>query len=56
MALLGDFHWEFGKFGMWASVGYKRHPTDFCGASVLAIVETSCVFGKLFRFLFFGIL
>ena len=46
MASLGDFRGEFGKFGMWASVGYKRHPTDFCGgASVLAIIETSCVFG-----------
>ena len=31
MASLGDFRGEFGKFGMWASVGYKRHPTDFCG-------------------------
>ena len=30
MASLGDFRGEFGKFGMWASVGYKRHPTDFC--------------------------
>ena len=45
MALLGDFRGEFGKFGMWASVGYKRHPTDFCGGFCLAIVETSCVFG-----------
>ena len=32
MASLGDFRGEFGKFGMWASVGYKRHPTDFCRA------------------------
>ena len=31
MALSGDFCGEFGKFGMWASVGYKRHSTDFCG-------------------------
>ena len=45
MALLDGFRGEFRMFGMWASVGYKRHPTDFCGASVLAIVETSCVFG-----------
>ena len=37
---------------MWESVGYNKHPTDCCGASVLILIEISCVFGELFKILF----
>ena len=34
---------EFGKFGKWASVGYKRIPQISAGASVLAIAPRPIV-------------
>ena len=41
-------------WGYWESwdVGYKKHPTDCCGASVFIFIEISSVFGELFKILF----